>query len=72
MRHTQKVIFSQLERTHGAFKNPVKGAFGIGAFVRLTSKAMPEDRISLCVLCMWVEVCCLLYEKSCRGEVTVS
>lgn len=45
----RKLSFHNLKGHTGHLKNPVKGAFGIGAFVRLTSKAMPEDRISFCV-----------------------
>lgn len=52
MRHTQKVIISQPKRTDRALTNPVNGALGAGAFVRLTSNALSEDRIKLCVFCV--------------------
>lgn len=50
--HPEQLSFHNLKGHTGAFKNAVKGAFGVGAFVRPTSKALPEDRILLCVFCV--------------------
>lgn len=43
--HPESYRFTTWKDTWGIKKNPVNGAFGVGAFVGLTSIALPEDRI---------------------------